>query len=154
MIQTYQLSSRPEAIAGPNQRAGFIAAPVSGPPMRMSAVIANPMARPPVLGPRGSTAVPNTANRTSAVRTASIAIQPPAPTPSPRAGVPMPDGPQTDSGKTARSARPATRAPTSCATTYVTAFADPMRPAIQTPNVTAGLKCAPDTTPRAETSTP
>lgn len=47
---TYQSSKVPDATAGPNHRAGFIAAPVSGPPMRMSAAIASPIASPPNFG--------------------------------------------------------------------------------------------------------
>ena len=47
------------ATAGPNTRAGFIAAPVSGPPNKMSSVIVDPITRPATYrGPRSSTAVP------------------------------------------------------------------------------------------------
>ena len=53
-------SKIPLTIAGPNDRAGFIDAPVSGPIARMSAVTTRPMAKPPTLGAAGSTAVPNT----------------------------------------------------------------------------------------------
>ena len=116
-IQTYQLSRKPPATAGPNQRAGFMAAPVSGPPIRMSAVMARPMARPPILGARGSIAVPKTANSRTMVRIASIAIAATGPVPSPSAGVPSWAGTHIDSGRMARSARPARRAPASCATT-------------------------------------
>ena len=46
--------------AAPNARAGFMAAPVSGPPMRMSAAIVRPMAKPAMdlKAPRGSAARP------------------------------------------------------------------------------------------------
>ena len=73
--------------------------------------------------------------------------------PSPSAGVPMLTGSHDDSGKTNRSAKPAATAPSSWAMTYIAARAGPMRPVIQTANVTAGLKWPPETAPSAETST-
>ncbi len=48
-------------MAGPEARAGFMAAPVSGPMANMSAVTVRPMPKPPIFGARGSTAVPRTA---------------------------------------------------------------------------------------------
>ena len=50
------------ARAGPNARAGFIAAPVKGPPKSMSMVIVRPMAKPAILlnAPLASTAVAKT----------------------------------------------------------------------------------------------
>ena len=39
--------------AGPNERAGFIDPPVSGPIARMPAVTVRPIANPPTFGPRG-----------------------------------------------------------------------------------------------------
>ena len=45
--------------SGPNARAGFIAAPVNGPPMKMPSVIVKPIASPAIAlkAPRGSAAV-------------------------------------------------------------------------------------------------
>ncbi len=68
-------------------------------------------------GARGSTAVPKTASSSMTVSTVSIAIPARGEMPSPRAGVPIDDGAQDASGKTARSASPAATAPTSCTTT-------------------------------------
>src|SRR5215210_699059 len=70
---THQSSQVPVATAGPNQRAGFIAAPVQGPNAMMSNAITRPIVSPAVLlnGPRSSTAVPNTANIRKNVATAS-----------------------------------------------------------------------------------
>src|SRR5262245_65721866 len=94
MIHTYQFAQLPEASAGPNQRAGFIAAPVYGPNAMMSNAITRPIVRPAVFdhGPRGSTAVPNTANTRKNVVTASITIPLPAAMPSASAGRPPPPG--------------------------------------------------------------
>ena len=78
---------------------------------------ARPMASPPMRGARGSTAVPKTASSSMTVSTVSIAIPARGEMPSPRAGVPIDDGAQDASGKTARSASPAATAPTSCTTT-------------------------------------
>ena len=49
----------------PERRAGFIAAPVNGPPMSTSFVIVSPIARPAIAlnAPRGSTAVAQTETR-------------------------------------------------------------------------------------------
>ena len=51
-------AQKPSTSCGPNARAGFIAAPVRGPPKRMSSVIVNPIARPAMdlNVPRGSAA--------------------------------------------------------------------------------------------------
>ena len=51
------------ASSGPNARAGFIAAPVIGPPTKTSIVIVSPIARPAIAlnAPRSSTAVAHTA---------------------------------------------------------------------------------------------
>ena len=50
---------KPAATAGPKTRAGFMAAPVSGPPNKMSSVIVDPITRPATArGPRPSTATP------------------------------------------------------------------------------------------------
>src|SRR5215510_16461381 len=74
----------------PNQRAGFIAAPVYGPNAMMSNAITSPIVKPPVLfqGPRTSTAVPKTANTRKNVRIASITMPLPTEIPGPRAGAP------------------------------------------------------------------
>src|SRR5207245_1680223 len=63
-------------MAGPNHRAGFIAAPVKGPPIKMSIVIVMPIANPPTAwkDPLGSIPVPNTTKTKKNVRTASTTI--------------------------------------------------------------------------------
>ena len=92
MIQTNQLAQLPEASAGPNQRAGFIAAPVYGPNAMMSNAITSPIVSPAVFdqGPRGSTAVPNTAKTRKNVVVASITMPLPDAMPCASAGVPPP----------------------------------------------------------------
>ena len=61
-------------MAGPNQRAGFIAAPVNAVPMNMPAVTVKPIARPAILpnDPSGSIAVANITHTRKNVRMASI----------------------------------------------------------------------------------
>src|SRR5439155_1000837 len=76
---TYQLSRAPDATAGPNQRAGFMAAPVSRPPIRMAAATARPMAKPPSRGARLSTAVPRTTSTRTSVSPGSGAAAAAAP---------------------------------------------------------------------------
>ena len=62
-VHTIASDQRPPISAGPNQRAGFIAAPVSGPNAMISKAITSPIVNPAVFshGPRSSTAVPKTA---------------------------------------------------------------------------------------------
>src|SRR6266480_884795 len=73
---TYQLSKNCATTAGPNHRAGFIAAPVSGPPIMMSIEIVRPMAKPPTAlkVPFGSIPVPYTTVTRKNVRIASTRI--------------------------------------------------------------------------------
>src|SRR5438132_1315183 len=80
------LPSRVPAIrAGPKARAGFIAAPVSGPPTRMSKNSTAPIASPAILpkAPRGSMAVAYTTVTRKMVSTISMtkgwAVSTPAP---------------------------------------------------------------------------
>ena len=91
-IHTTELSQSPPTSAGPNQRAGFIAAPVSGPNAMMSNAITRPIVNPAVLfqGPLSSTAVPNTAKTRKNVRIASMTMPVPTDTPGPSAGAPAP----------------------------------------------------------------
>src|SRR6187431_3277470 len=72
---THQSSQTPKTSSGPKARAGFIAAPVSGPPARMSNVITSPIASPAIEAkdPRTSAAVANTTQTRKNVRTASSA---------------------------------------------------------------------------------
>src|SRR5579883_2895000 len=105
--KTYQSLQKPEASCGPKARAGFIAAPVSGPPTRISIITVRPMPKPPILGARASTAVPNTASTKKKVNTASRKMAVPTETPGASAGEPRWVTLQMDSGKTARRARPA-----------------------------------------------
>src|SRR6266545_70914 len=57
--QTQASAHSRSSSSGPNARAGFIAAPVSGPPIRTSMVIVSPIASPAIdlNAPPGSTAV-------------------------------------------------------------------------------------------------
>ena len=114
---TYQFAKAPDATAGPNQRAGFMAAPVKGPPIRMSAATARPIAIPPSRGARRSSAVPKTAMTSRTVSTASMAMPVIGVTPWPRAGVPIAEGRHVSTLKIERSASPAASPPTSCAAT-------------------------------------
>src|SRR5881396_1188770 len=105
---TYQLSKNWETTAGPNHRAGFMAAPVSGPPIMMSIEIVRPIANPPtalkVLF--RSMPVPYTTLTRKNVRIASTRIPLTAVTfpvntgEVPRAGVPRCEGCQTEDGNT------------------------------------------------------
>ena len=75
-IQTYQSSQRPPTSAGPNQRAGFIAAPVNGPNAMMSNAITSPTVNPAVLFQRPvDHCVPKTAKTRKNVQTASMTIR-------------------------------------------------------------------------------
>src|SRR5229473_1132779 len=76
-------------IAGPNQRAGFIAAPVRPPPTKISIVMVSPITSPAMaLAPRWSTATPNTEYIRKKVMMISARTAVAVPTPSPTAGVP------------------------------------------------------------------
>ena len=66
-------SKRPDISAGPNERAGFIDPPVTGPIAMIPAATVNPIARPPIFGPFGSTAVPKTTKTRKNVAIASSA---------------------------------------------------------------------------------
>ena len=74
MYQIQKLSQSPERSSGPKARAGFIAAPVIGPAIRMSSVIVRPIARPAIdlNVPRGSAAVAKTTQTRKKVRIASM----------------------------------------------------------------------------------
>ena len=77
------------------------------------------------------------------------------PTPGARLGVPRwvlsaADG---EKSKAYRSAKPATSPPASCAIQYVGTRSQGCFPATARPNVTAGLKCPPESAPNAETAT-
>src|SRR5207247_1758311 len=73
----------PATSAGPNDRAGFIEAPVIGPVARMSIATVRPIPNPPILTvfPRSSTAVPNTDVTSRKVVTNSTTRSVPAPSP-------------------------------------------------------------------------
>src|SRR3984893_8307705 len=88
--QTQPLAQWLPTSCGPNARAGFIAAPVNGPPKRMSIVIVRPIASPAIdlNVPRGSTALANTTHARKNVMIASRPNAAPAFTPPPSAGTP------------------------------------------------------------------
>ena len=107
----------PATSAGPKARAGFIAAPVSGPPTRMSNQQhqAHRRTRRP-WAPPALTQVPNTADTRKNVRIASSAIAWPSWMLLAIAGVPSAIGPVTPIGKIALTASAPRTAPMSCAT--------------------------------------
>src|SRR5215831_10866906 len=88
--QTHAFVQYRATSSGPNARAGFIAAPVSGPPIRMSSVIVKPIASPAIdlNEPPGSAAVANTTQTRKNVRTPSITTPCQTLIPLPRDGAP------------------------------------------------------------------
>src|SRR5262245_8143487 len=139
MIHTYQFAQLPDARAGPNHRAGFIAAPGYGPNAMMSNAITSPIVSPAVFdhGPRGSIAVPNTANTRKKVVTASITMPLPAAIPWASAGVPpLPESYRAIGTRYLSRRAPAT-APRSWAAIRITARRDGILPATHNPIVTA-----------------
>ena len=135
----------PRRTAGPNQRAGFIAAPVSGPPMKMSAATARPMARPPIFGARGSIAVPNTATTQDHGQDRFEDDGRPRPDARLHGRRAERDWLPGRLGEDERAARrPASeRRRRAGRATYIPARAGSIRPVSHTPNVTAGLKWPP-----------
>ncbi len=117
-IHTTASSHTPPTSAGPNHRAGFIAAPVYGPKARMSNAIASPIVKPAVLvhGPLPSTAVPNTTKTRKKVRIASRTMPVPAETFDPRVGAPARPLSNRSAPTTKRSRSAPTIPPRSCAT--------------------------------------
>ena len=97
-------------------RAGFIDAPVSAPPIRMSKAIVRPIPKPPIFGALGSTAVPKTANTRKKVTIASTKMPVIGVTPGASIGVPSCAFLQMLSAKIALRKKPAIVAPTSCDT--------------------------------------
>ena len=97
----------PVTSAGPNQRAGFIAAPVAGPAKKMSPTIAMPIGRPATIEkvPRESTATPMITIIRMKVATASIKMPLLVVTPSASAGTP-PRVPNADFRTAAAAAAP------------------------------------------------
>src|SRR2546428_5046496 len=91
---TYQLSKNCATMAGPNHRAGFMAAPVNGPPIMMSSEMVSPIARPPTAlnEPFGSIPVPYTTKTKKNVRMASTRMAVPQTTAGPTAAAPGGDG--------------------------------------------------------------
>ena len=111
MVQKFCTSS------GPTARAGFIAAPVYGPPMQMSSVIVKPIARPAIVAnaPRGSAAVAKITQTRKKVSTASIATPPNPLMPGASEGAPRLTASTCCCGSTAESRKAARIAPTNCA---------------------------------------
>ena len=89
-IHTHQFDQSFVIKAGPNHRAGFIAAPVRLAPTKMSIVIIKPIVKPAVIAkdPRSSTAAPNTAQTRKNVKIASITTALPSARPGATAGMP------------------------------------------------------------------
>ena len=101
--------------AGPNARAGFIAAPVSLPVAKMLTVITSPTTSPPSFGPRGSSAVPKTAIIRKNVAMASMPMPWTRLTPALSAGTPRLVASRMTSGKNSTSASAAATAPSNWA---------------------------------------
>jgi hypothetical protein len=102
--------------SGPKARAGFIAAPVSGPPHRMPIVTTRPIPKPATAlnAPRGSTAVAKTASTRKKVRIASSTSPAPCPIAEFSAGAPMCDGSVACVGKIHQRSSAAHVAPANC----------------------------------------
>ena len=94
-----------------------MAAPVIGPPARMSAATIRPMPKPPMRGASGDTLVPNTAHRRKIVRIPSTTIPVRSLTFAPSPGVPtcVRESAVGSKSNEYRSANPAMSAPTACA---------------------------------------
>src|SRR5581483_12175503 len=129
--------------AGPSDRAGFIDAPVSGPPIRAQ----NPTVRPTAIGAnpgatRSSVATAMITNMRANDITHSRPNAPAMETDGVSDGSVAPMCPTTPS--TARDSVDAPIAPTHCATRYGSTSARGNRPVDQNATVTAGFRCAPD----------
>src|SRR6478672_10330589 len=119
-IHTHQSVHVPVTSAGPNQRAGFMAAPVRGPTASTSMVITRPTVNPAVLanGPRSSTTVAKTAHTRKKVATDSTSTAFPIAYPDITLGVPPFTESNACAGEKYFRTRAATTAPASCATMY------------------------------------
>src|SRR5207245_1464505 len=145
-IHTHQSVHVPVASAGPNQRAGFMAAPVSGPTARTSIVITNPTVNPAVFanGPRSSITVAKTAHTRKKVATASTSTAFPSMYPESTLGVPpFTDATAGEGGKYFRRGAGAT-GPASCATMYTALRTVGILPVTHRATWIAGLKTAPE----------
>ena len=106
--------------------------------------MARPMPNPPIFGASGDTAVPNTALTRKNVSTASIHTPCMNVTSLPRRGVPTSARPTATRGSTIFTSAAPTIVPATCAPMYCQARRPPMRFAIHSPNVTAGLMWPPE----------
>src|SRR5437867_981915 len=114
-LAAYQVSGEYAMIAGPNARAGFIIAPVNGPPTSAHTKIASPIPKPPILGDSDDTAVPNTALTRKKVSIASIRMPCRPSVVIESCGVPAAEACTGPHGKMTLSSAAPTRAPSSCA---------------------------------------
>ena len=145
-IQTYQSAQSVVARAGPNHRAGFIAAPVYGPKAMMSNAITSPIVSPAVFenGPRSSTAVPKTAKTRKNVVTASITMPLPTAMSSPSAGMPPIPTSNSSVGTRKRSRNAPATAPASSAAISTPARVVGILPVTHSEIATAGFTSPPE----------
>ena len=133
----------PDTNAGPSDRAGFIDAPLTGPPTSEPSATAPPIAiAAPCPTARVSVATETMTSIRKKVSTTSQA----------NAWMSLPAGCVTPSGTSpsvARRSAAAAMAPATCAIQYGAMRATGKCRPTANPSVTAGLKCAPETCPRA-----
>src|SRR5437016_14564475 len=98
---------------GPVALAGFIAAPVNGPPVNTSATTIRPTPNPPIFGERLSTIVPYTARTSKNVITSSNSIPWLTELALDRGGAPLPAAAPNEEGDEASRRTPASVAQTS-----------------------------------------
>lgn len=152
MYQTQKCAQCAPTSCGPKARAGFIAPPVSTPPIRTSAVIVRPITRPEIClnVPRGSTAVAKKTNTRKKVSTASTTTAAPEPMPPPSAGTPRCDCDSIALGSTHLRSSAAVAAAENCTIQYQAASIGAIRFVTRKPSVTDGLKCPPEMKPTAD----
>src|SRR6476660_8516517 len=145
-IHTHQWVHVPVTSAGPNQRAGFMAAPVRGANASMSIVITNPTVNPAVLanGPRSSTTVATNAHTRKKVAVASTSTALPIAYPDITFGVPPFTESNACAGEKYFRRRAAATAPASCATTYTALRTVGNFPVTHRAAWIAGLKTPPE----------
>src|SRR5271166_4327932 len=121
----------------------------------MSIVIVSPIARPAIdlNVPRGSTALANTTHARKNVITASSPNAAPGETPLPTAGTPRLTASVWPEGISSLTSSAASAAAASWEHQYSTATGGLIRRVTSSPKVIAGLKCAPEMCPSAETIT-
>src|SRR2546425_1426659 len=145
-IHTHQSVHVPVATAGPNQRPGFMAAPVSGPTARTSIVITSPTVNPAVFanGPGSSITVAKRAHTRKKAATASTNTAFPSVYPDSTIGVPPFTESNAGGGEKYFRRKAAATAPASCATMYTALRTVGILPVTHRATWIAGVKTAPE----------